>query len=74
MINIKKTILVIFFFLQSCMEPDTEKLWDISIENIFETQGGEERWGWGRRRGAEEQECARAKAKQRRISPKNWYI
>ena len=39
MINIKKISIVIFLFLQSCMEPDTEKLWDISIENIFETKG-----------------------------------
>ena len=39
MTNINKAILVIFFFLQSCMEPDTEKLWNISIENIFDTQG-----------------------------------
>ena len=39
MINIKKISIVILLFLQSCMEPDTEKLWDISIENIFETKG-----------------------------------
>ena len=25
--------------LQSCMEPDADNLWSISIENVFETKG-----------------------------------
>ena len=39
MINIKKITLAIFLCFQSCMEPDADNLWSISIENVFETKG-----------------------------------
>ena len=39
MINIKKIVLIIFLYLQGCMEPNTDDLWSISIENVFETKG-----------------------------------
>ena len=38
MINIKKIVLIIFLYLQGCMI-NTEDLWSISIENVFETKG-----------------------------------
>jgi len=39
MINIKKLLLTCFFLFQSCMEPSTDGLWTISIDNIMTTEG-----------------------------------
>ena len=39
MIDINKMIIVILLFLQGCMEPNTENLWEVSIENTLDTRG-----------------------------------
>ena len=39
MINIKKSVSILILILQSCMEPNTEDLWSVSIDTIMQTEG-----------------------------------
>lgn len=39
MINIKKIVLLVSLYFQGCMEPNSNNLWSVSIDSVFETQG-----------------------------------